>query len=812
MCQPTWADKVDRQTPKIEELVLEIEKICSGEQFSRIDARAYPGMSGLIDTINNLADRCCRTEDGKQPGQSTTADAGMDVKQVLSSFISRLPHAIIACDQKGRIRLYNSRAGRYLHHEMPPGSGDRPEKEVLLSSLMDRKLIEYALDEINEQLKHKTPHPSASFVFQCRRRILQATMVPILDRIFLFNGFVLILEDVTRQSRSEKRVESMLNTLSKNARSPLAGIRAAIEAIREFPDMNTERQEAFKEIIHKEAVVLSDILNTISEEYGEFSSTRKSLKTVSIKNLLESVSRRSRERSGAQLHIETEDDCLETSIKADPYSFTDALLFILEKLKPLTGVADFTASCRIENEIVTLDISWPGSPVKPGLLKKWEAQSSSEQSPVCLGETLDQHNGALWAYPGSETREGRPCLRLIVPVAHSEETKAYEPVSAIPESHAQISDLELFNSGNALELDKRLLTELSYTSLIREINQAGGVEEIMGKQSQLPRIIHGMLTGGSKIRTITWLITAFSDAILEKLLTFALEKAGPPPVPFAFICLGSEGRKEQTLKTDQDNAIIFEDPKDGRDIDHIQAYFLELGEMVCTWLDQAGFDFCRGGIMAKNPRWCQPLSQWKDYFSTWTHAPSPEDLLHATIFFDFRFMYGSRSLANDLTDHLFRSLAGWVGFFRNMAENALHFSPPIGLFGRLIVKKKGPRKNCLDIKMANTPIVDFARIYALMHGITETGTQDRLYRLYVKRILSRGEYNELDQAYTFNMQLRFMAQTRAILGENRGPDNCIDPAQLSSIEKRMLKEVLKKIKSVQDIMRVELVGPTDMQI
>ena len=147
-----------------------------------------------------------------------------------------------------------------------------------------------------------------------------------------------------------------------------------------------------------------------------------------------------------------------------------------------------------------------------------------------------------------------------------------------------------------------------------------------------------------------------------------------------------------------------------------------------------------------------------------------------------------------------------------MAENAVYFKPPIGFFGNLQVRSKGPHKHCMDIKMANTPIVDFARIYALKHHIKETSTQDRLYKLYIKRILSRHEYNELDQAYSFNMQLRFMGQIQAILGQNIKAHNYISPRQLSSIEKRMLKEVLKKIKAIQAKLTFDFIGATDQGI
>ncbi|MCK5100751.1 MAG: hypothetical protein KAR45_21750, partial [Desulfobacteraceae bacterium] len=345
-------------------------------------------------------------------------------------------------------------------------------------------------------------------------------------------------------------------------------------------------------------------------------------------------------------------------------------------------------------------------------------------SNICLKDVLEQHQSALWTYSEHNDFDNMPYLRFLIPADDSSASESFEPVSVLPESRIQIRDIELFDhSDQTLELDNRLLTELSYTSLIREINQATKVEEIIGKHSQLPRLIHSMLTSGTKIRTVTWLVTALSDAILNKLLTFATAKLGDPPVPFAFITLGSEGRKEQTLKTDQDNAIIFKDPNEGQTSENLQPYFLKLGEKVCTWLDQSGFDFCQGGIMAKNPKWCQPLSIWKKYFSSWIHAASPEDLLHTSIFFDFRFAYGDRQISDDLSAHLLNSLSGWAGFFRNMAVNAVYFKPPIGLFGNFLVNSKGPHKHCIDIKMANIPIVDFARIYSLKHEIKETSTQ-----------------------------------------------------------------------------------------
>ena len=135
--------------------------------------------------------------------------------------------------------------------------------------------------------------------------------------------------------------------------------------------------------------------------------------------------------------------------------------------------------------------------------------------------------------------------------------------------------------------------------------------------------------------------------------------------------------------------------------------------------------------MASNPKWCQPLSVWKQYFSNWIHAAGAEDLLQASIFFDFGTGFGHEELVEELRSHLFGAVSSWSGFLRHLTENALHFKPPLGFFRNFVVESKGAHRNSFDIKQAMQPIVDFARIYALKHGVRQTNTLDRIYQLYL---------------------------------------------------------------------------------
>jgi len=343
--------------------------------------------------------------------------------------------------------------------------------------------------------------------------------------------------------------------------------------------------------------------------------------------------------------------------------------------------------------------------------------------------------------------------------------------------------------------------------LIREINEAQSIDAIIDKHAKLPRMIQGLINAGAKADNVTRLITTLSDAILKKVITFTLEECDPPPVKFVFMILGSEGRKEQTLKTDQDNAIIFEDVSNEK-LQATRDYFLKMGELICGHLDRAGYAFCKGGIMAQNPEWCLSISEWKQTFKGWIHAPEAEALLNASIFFDFRCGYGEEGLIEELRTYLFSALGGWPGFFRHLSENSLYFRPPLGFFRNFVVESKGEHKDAFDIKAAMQPIVDLARIYALKHKIDETNTLERLQLIYQAKALSWSEFHDLEQAYRFLLQLRFVRQITNIVDENKPPDNYVTPNKLSRIEQTMLKEIFKRIQTIQTKLEFEILGRT----
>jgi CBS domain-containing protein len=344
--------------------------------------------------------------------------------------------------------------------------------------------------------------------------------------------------------------------------------------------------------------------------------------------------------------------------------------------------------------------------------------------------------------------------------------------------------------------------------LIKTIKSAKNVNQLENMHSKMALMLLDPIRNGANPEYITRLITTISDAILEKVIEFSIAKLGKPPCKFAFMIMGSEGREEQTLISDQDNGIIFEDLKNDNDKAYASEYFGKLAELVCDQLNTAGYKFCDGDCMAKNPKWCQSLLNWKKYFHNWIYQGSPEDLLHSSIFFDFKGVWGDLELTDQLKLFLLNSVEKRAGFLRHLTENALHFKPPIGLFGKLVVEPKGEHKDSFNLKWAMQPIVDLARIYSLKHGIVQTNTLTRLFRLYTKHVLTNKQYIDLIQSYNYVMHLRFLRQITTIIDEEKQPDNYINPSNLSYLDKAMLKEAFKKIEQFQQNLKAEFIGTT----
>ena len=350
----------------------------------------------------------------------------------------------------------------------------------------------------------------------------------------------------------------------------------------------------------------------------------------------------------------------------------------------------------------------------------------------------------------------------------------------------------------------RLLSEQSQSPLmfIQSVKLAQTQAELKEKWEKVPEIISQLLNRGVKSEIVNQLVTSVSDTIALRVIEWVIDELGPPPAKFVFITLGSEGRKEQTLKTDQDNAIIYED-KANEQRELVRAYFLDFAERVSEKLNDIGFSFCEGGFMAKNPRWTHSLSHWKQNYTSWMSQASAETVMNFATFFDCRYIYGDVRLVDELREFLDLELQKpLLRFLFLMANNALQYEPPLTFFQNIRTFKVGEQK-VFNIKKAMMPIVDLVRVYSLKNRIFKTNTGERLQALCEQGIFTEKEYQELMQAYYYLMGLRLKKQAMQVIADRKEPGNLIEMSSLTKIEEVTLREIFKVIRDFQQKIKMD---------
>jgi len=348
--------------------------------------------------------------------------------------------------------------------------------------------------------------------------------------------------------------------------------------------------------------------------------------------------------------------------------------------------------------------------------------------------------------------------------------------------------------------DIMLLQGHSPYYLFKEIRGQQQISGLYPLANKIPDVIRGLIGEGAKAGNITQMIAILNDHILERMLTLLEQELGAPPVPYCWLLLGSEGRREQTFKTDQDNAIIYSDPEDETQAQAAAAYFKAFAAKAIDHLVNCGYPLCPGEVMAVNPLWCQPLSVWKRYFERWVSEPDPQELRYATIFFDFRAGFGEAALAESLRTHLNQHIKGRDLFLFHLARQSMETRAPLSFFKNFIVERDGEHKNRLDIKKQGlTPFVNFARVLALKSGVKETNTLARLKSLKEGEWIQGELWSSASEAYELQMQQRLVHQLRQI-EVGIIPDNYIDPADLSDLERRMLKDAFTVIERLHGVL------------
>ena len=347
--------------------------------------------------------------------------------------------------------------------------------------------------------------------------------------------------------------------------------------------------------------------------------------------------------------------------------------------------------------------------------------------------------------------------------------------------------------------DLMLLQGTSPLSFVHDIENQQTLEGLVPVSKKINNIIGLLLKEGAKASNITKAITEINDRLMKKILEIGERVCGHPPVPYCWIVFGSEGRKEQTFKTDQDNAIIYADPSTPEEEEEIRRYFSAFTSFVKDGLAEIGFPPCPAGYMANNPLWCQSLRVWKRYFSSWINEPVPDAVLKALIFFDFRPLHGKFSLADALKDSFLSGLPDQGIFLGHMANIIIKNTPPIGFLKSFVVEKSGEHKDELNLKIKGiAPLVDVVRFFALERGVKETSTLGRIYALKERHPIVKEDADGIQHALEFIMLLRIQHQYEQIKAGKK-PDNFINPHNLSNLEKKTIREAFHLISKMQGL-------------
>ena len=315
------------------------------------------------------------------------------------------------------------------------------------------------------------------------------------------------------------------------------------------------------------------------------------------------------------------------------------------------------------------------------------------------------------------------------------------------------------------------------------------------------RLTGGLLAQGVAAETLTHYVSTLNDLLTIRVLELTADELDPPTVPMCWIALGSEGRLEQTFATDQDNGIIFD--AEGDDAGPVREALLPFAREVNRRLDACGFPSCKGEIMAGNPRWCLPLSEWKRTFSTWIFDPQPQALLHAAIFFDLRAIHGSEALAEKLRAWVLAAARRQPLFLRLMAENAVRWQPPLGAFRGFVYDRSKEFPHTLDLKANGArPFVDAARVLALAAGVPHTSTAQRLRVAADALPFAAEDVAAIVDGYHFVHMVRLRHQCSARGGGN-GRENRVDPRELNDLDRHVLKEAFLQARKLQNRLAAE---------
>ncbi len=397
---------------------------------------------------------------------------------------------------------------------------------------------------------------------------------------------------------------------------------------------------------------------------------------------------------------------------------------------------------------------------------------------------------------GRDTTQPVSAIMTVDPMTADADAAVFELI--IDMVGAGIHHLPILEAGRPIGMittnDAIRLEQSNPLFLTRDISRQKTVAGVAAAGRRLPELVASLVRQDGTADDIQRIVTAVGDRVDRQLIAFAEAELGPPPIPYAWVVMGSRARLEQALAADQDNALILDDAYD--EAAH-GAYFRDLATFVRDALVECGYPACPGDVMATNDRWRVPARTWRGYFDEWMHRPTSEAVLQASIFFDMRVVHGAANLYEELAGFVSRVAPLSTLFLGHMTKHAVEDGPPIGFFRGLVVEKHGLHRDTFDIKAGGVrAVVEIARVTALKNGSRQLNTRARLDEAIAGGTMDRSRGEDLRDAFEFLSYVRLRHQAAQVRA-GREPDNHVSPHSLSDFEQQHLRQAFAIVSRAQ---------------
>ncbi|NMT65417.1 putative nucleotidyltransferase substrate binding domain-containing protein [Marinobacter orientalis] len=383
------------------------------------------------------------------------------------------------------------------------------------------------------------------------------------------------------------------------------------------------------------------------------------------------------------------------------------------------------------------------------------------------------------------------------PCCLTAQADAFEAAMLMAEHHfAHICVVDDDNRliGMVSERDLFSLQRVDLVNLARTIGTASHLRTLISLRSDVSRLVDSMLAHGADSGQVVKIITTLNDVTVRRVLELNIKKSDPG-IPFTWLTFGSEGRQEQTLLTDQDNGILFQIPE-GMTEDQVREKLLPFAETVNKELAECGFTWCKGNIMASNPKLCLSSREWDDWFIRFIDASTPQNLVYSSIFLDMRSIFGPKEPLDALLDKVLTRIRKNALFQKMLAGNAITRKPPLTMFRNFRYVQEG-KKNKLDLKRQGlAPFVEAVRVFALANGVGEANTLERMNKLAEKDIFDPKDAKAWQEAYSLIQAIR-MRSHQEQLERDEPLSNYINPDDLNPLDRRILRESFRQAQRLQ---------------